>query len=116
MSNANSRTIFIGNISYEVNEDDIAGLCSGIGPTRSVKLVQDKETGKPHKGFAFVEFLDNATAVNAMRQIHGLDFKGRMLRVDLSEQNTTAMRGGGGGGYSGRGADGAPSGSALRGV
>ena len=57
-------TVFVGNIFYEVTEDMLVKLLSEVGPVKSLRLVCDRETGKP-KGFGFCEFFDVHTAESA---------------------------------------------------
>ncbi|VDN33540.1 unnamed protein product [Cylicostephanus goldi] len=60
----------IGNISYEVPEDTIRQIFSKVGHVVHIKMVHDRETGKP-KGYGFIEFLDVQTAELAIRNLNG---------------------------------------------
>ncbi|VDP34262.1 unnamed protein product [Heligmosomoides polygyrus] len=75
------RSVFVGNISYEVPEDTIRQIFSKVGHVVHIKMVHDRETGKP-KGYGFIEFLDVQTAELAIRNLNGYEVNGRQLRVD----------------------------------
>jgi len=71
--------IYVGNISYKSSEDDLGNLFAEFGDVTSVKIIQDKFTGRS-KGFGFVEMSDEAGA-NAVESLDGFDHLGRNLRV-----------------------------------
>lgn len=96
-----SKKLYVGNLPFSAYEDDIRALFATYGEVSSVKLITDRETGRP-RGFGFVE-LDDAAAEAAMQALDGKDFQGRTLRVNLAEER--APRSGGGGGYGDRGGD-----------
>lgn len=75
------RSVFVGNISYEVPEEVIRQIFSKVGHVVHIKMVHDRETGKP-KGYGFIEFLDVQTAELAIRNLNGYEVNGRQLRVD----------------------------------
>ncbi|KHJ82465.1 hypothetical protein OESDEN_17841 [Oesophagostomum dentatum] len=75
------RSVFVGNISYEVPEETIKQIFSKVGHVVHIKMVHDRETGKP-KGYGFIEFLDVQTAELAIRNLNGYEVNGRQLRVD----------------------------------
>lgn len=75
------RSVFVGNIPYDVTEEKLKDIFSEVGPVVSFKIVYDRETGKP-KGYGFCEFRDQETAHSAMRNLNGFEIAGRTLRVD----------------------------------
>lgn len=75
------RSVFIGNIPYEATEEKLKDIFSEVGPVLSLKLVFDRESGKP-KGYGFCEYKDQETALSAMRNLNGYEIGGRQLRVD----------------------------------
>uniref|UniRef100_A0A5S6Q0Y7 RRM domain-containing protein n=1 Tax=Trichuris muris TaxID=70415 RepID=A0A5S6Q0Y7_TRIMR len=77
------KSVFVGNIPYDASEESLRELFSQVGPVASVRLVFDRETGKP-KGYGFCEFLDKETAMSAQRNLNGIEFHGRQLRVDAA--------------------------------
>ncbi|KAI6173444.1 RRM domain-containing protein [Aphelenchoides besseyi] len=83
------RSVFVGNISYDVSEDQIRQVFSTVGTVVHFRLVHDRDTGRP-KGFGFCEFSDAEAAEKAIRNFNGRELNGRPLRVDSaasSERN-----------------------------
>jgi len=77
------RSVFVGNIPYEATEEELKELFSQVGPVAGFRLVFDRENGKP-KGYGFCEFLDQETALSALRNLNQFEFHGRNLRVDTA--------------------------------
>ncbi|KAL9681557.1 hypothetical protein QQ045_013342 [Rhodiola kirilowii] len=80
------RCVFVGNIPYDVSEEQLIQICEEVGPVVSFRLVTDKETGKP-KGYGFCEYKDEETALSARRNLQGYEINGRQLRVDFAEND-----------------------------
>uniref|UniRef100_A0A1I7XHY3 RRM domain-containing protein n=1 Tax=Heterorhabditis bacteriophora TaxID=37862 RepID=A0A1I7XHY3_HETBA len=78
--------VIVGNIPYQTTEDDIGHYFSQAGQVMNVRIVYDRETGRP-KGFGFCEFSDETGAQNAVNQLNGTDFNGRALRVNWANKN-----------------------------
>jgi RNA recognition motif-containing protein len=75
-----NKRIYVGNLPYTANEDEVRELFSQYGEVTSVSLVNDRETGRP-RGFGFVEMpADDADA--AIGALDGKDMGGRQLRVN----------------------------------
>jgi RNA recognition motif-containing protein len=96
-----SRKLYVGNIPYETNENDLQALFAEAGAVESVNVVRDRETGRA-RGFAFVEMATDQDAQAAVTQLHDRAFGGRRLTVNEARPQTPRAGGGGGGGY-GRG-------------
>lgn len=73
--------IFLGNLNYNVDEDDIQGIFEEYGAVKSVKIITDKETGKS-KGFGFVEMFDDEAAKKAIGELHEGELEGRNIIVN----------------------------------
>src|SRR5687768_8207639 len=99
-----SKKLYVGNIPYETNENDLEQLFAEAGPVESVNVVRDRETGRA-RGFAFVEMATDEGAQAAVSQLHDRSFGGRRLTVNEARPQTPRAGGGGGGGY-GRGGSG----------
>jgi RNA recognition motif-containing protein len=99
-----SRKLYVGNIPYETNENDLQALFAEAGPVESVNVVRDRETGRA-RGFAFVEMSTDQGAQAAVSQLHDRNFGGRRLTVNEARPQQPRSGGGGGGGY-GRGGGG----------
>ncbi|KAF0720623.1 Aste57867_180 [Aphanomyces stellatus] len=81
---AKERSVFVGNIPYDVTEEMLKDIFSEVGPVLNFRLVTDRDTGKP-KGYGFCEYGDGATALSAMRNLNGYEINGRNLRVDFAD-------------------------------
>ncbi|TMW59278.1 hypothetical protein Poli38472_004347 [Pythium oligandrum] len=81
---AKERSVFVGNIPYDVTEEQLREIFSEVGSVLNFRLVTDRETGKP-KGYGFCEYADGATALSAMRNLNGYEINGRNLRVDFAD-------------------------------
>lgn len=80
-----SRVVYVGNIPFHASEKEVRDACELIGPVLSLHLAADGDTGK-RKGYAFVEYPDDATAQSACRNMHGHFLRGRQLRVGLADR------------------------------
>jgi RNA recognition motif-containing protein len=96
--------IYIGNMSYEVTEEDLQQAFEAFGQVESVNIIKDKFSGRS-KGFGFVEMPDKANAQSAINELNGKELKGRTLNVNEARPRTESSGGGGGygGGRGGRG-------------
>jgi cleavage stimulation factor subunit 2 len=81
---AGSRVCFVGNIPYNVSEEQLISIFSEVGPVAGFRLVFDRDTGKP-KGYGFCEFFDPETAASAVRNLNDVDVGGRNLRIDWAD-------------------------------
>ena len=96
--------IFVGNLSYDVTENELHSSFSEFGAVEKVSVVRDRETGQP-RGFAFVEMSNADEAANATAAMNGRELKGRALNVNEARPREPRAGGFGGGG-GGRGAGG----------
>jgi RNA recognition motif-containing protein len=104
-----AQKLYVGNLPFNVTEDDVRQLFEQYGPVKSVSLINDRETGRP-RGFGFVE-MEDAGANAAKEALDGSDFQGRALKVNEArerERSGPPGRGGGGGGGGGGGRGGRP--------
>jgi len=75
--------IYVGNLSYNVTEDELQGLFTEHGHVTSVSLIKDKYTGQS-KGFGFVEMDKQAEAEEAIKQLNGRAVNGRAITVNIA--------------------------------
>ncbi len=75
-----AKSIYIGNLPWSATEDQVQALFAEFGDVQSVKLINDRETGRA-RGFGFVEMDDNA-ASSAIEALDNSSFGGRTLRVN----------------------------------
>ncbi len=96
--------IYVGNLSYEVTEEDLKQSFEQFGQVESVAIITDKFTGKS-KGFGFVEMASKAQGQSAIDGLNGKELKGRALNVNEARPRTESRgsRGGHGGGRGGYG-------------
>ena len=76
--------LFVGNLSYEIDTDQLRKFFEKWGPVNDCFLPQDRTTQKP-RGFGFVTFRDAADAKLAVAQADGTELDGRQLRVNVAE-------------------------------
>ena len=81
------KTLYVGNLVYAVTRDELKELFSQFGEVSSVKLINDRESGKP-KGFGFVEMEDNE-ALAAIEKFNGSEYGGRTLKVNEANPKKT---------------------------
>ena len=73
--------IYVGNLSYEVSEDDLRQAFEAHGEVSSANVITDKFTGRS-RGFGFVEMAKEDEAGAAIAALNGMDLKGRTLNVN----------------------------------
>lgn len=73
--------IYVGNLDYNVNEDDLQGIFEEYGAVSSVKLITDKFSGKS-KGFGFVEMDNKDEAMKSINDLHGAMLENREMVVN----------------------------------
>ncbi|HEY4339746.1 MAG TPA: RNA-binding protein [Steroidobacteraceae bacterium] len=87
-------TIYVGNLPFDATEPDLRALFERHGTVESVKLINDRETGKP-RGFGFVEMAP-AEAQAAIQALNGQQLGGRPLRINEAQERPQRPRQGGG--------------------
>ena len=73
--------IYVGSLSYDVTENELKDLFAEFGTVSSVKVIEDRETGRP-KGFAFVEMPNQDEAEKAISSLNEKEIKGREIKVN----------------------------------
>ena len=79
----NENRLFVGNLSFQTEENDLQEYFAQAGAVTSANLMKDKVTGKS-RGFAFVEFATPQEAQKAIEQFHNKDFQGRTITVNVA--------------------------------
>jgi cold-inducible RNA-binding protein len=95
------KNIYVGNLSYDATEDELRQAFEAHGQVSSVKVISDRETGRP-RGFAFVEMPNDAEADAAIQALNLQEIAGRAVTVNEARPRTERRGGGGGGGGGGR--------------
>jgi RNA recognition motif-containing protein len=93
-------SIYVGNLSYDVTQEDLGDVFGEYGTVKRVQLPTDRETGRP-RGFGFVEMSSEAEEEAAIKALDGAEWMGRDLKVNKAKPKED--RGGSGGGNRGGG-------------
>ncbi len=89
-------SIYVGNLSYQVTEEDLNSVFAEYGSVKRVQLPSDRETGRP-RGFGFVEMGTDAEEQAAIDALDGAEWMGRALKVNKAKPREDRGSGGGGG-------------------
>ncbi len=89
--------IYVGNLSFEVTDDDLRQLFSAYGEVESANVIKDRFSGES-RGFGFVEMPAKKDADAAIAALNGTDLKGRSITVNEAKPKAPRGEGGGGGG------------------
>ena len=76
--------IYVGNLSYKMNDKELEGIFSKFGAVKSAKVIMDRETGKS-KGFGFVEMPNPREAIKAIKGLNTLKVKSQGIRVKAAD-------------------------------
>ena len=102
--------LYVGNLAYQVTEDQLREAFESFGQVESVAIIKDKYSGQS-KGFGFVEMPSNTEGQAAIDSLNGKDFNGRAIKVNEARPRAEGSQGRGGGrGGSGGGGGGGPRG------
>jgi RNA recognition motif-containing protein len=93
-------TIYVGNLSFQAEQEDLLDLFGQYGEVRQCSLPLDRETGRK-RGFAFVELANDAEEQKAIDDLQDVEWMGRMIRVNKATPRERTGGGGGGGGNRG---------------
>ncbi len=91
-----SARLFVGNLSFNVTENDLQDAFAAHGTVIEANLMLDRATGRP-RGFAFVTMGSPEEAQKAIDALNGKDLAGRPLTVNIARPREERMPGGGGG-------------------
>ncbi len=97
--------IYVGNLPWDLSEEDLREAFAAFGEVETAKIVQDKFSGRS-RGFGFVEMPKKEEGTAAISGMNEKDLKGRAIKVNEAKprtENRSPGGGGGGGGYGGGG-------------
>jgi cold-inducible RNA-binding protein len=97
-----AKRLFVGNVAWSVTELELRELFSEAGEVAEVKVMLDRESGRP-RGFAFIEMGDEGAAAQAINVLNGRELGGRALAVKEAMERSASGGAGGGGGRGGGG-------------
>ena len=80
----NDHTVFIGNLSNEINQKRLREIFQNIGDVREIRITTDPETGLK-RGFGFCELANKTQVYAAVNSLDGQQLAGRRLKVDVAE-------------------------------
>lgn len=97
-----AKSLFVGNIPYQISEPELEEMFSQAGAVESVTVMRDRMTGRP-RGFAFVSMTNDDEAEKAIQQFDGTSIGGRTIAVNEARPRPERGPGdfGGGGGFGG---------------
>ena len=90
-------TIYVGNLSFDAEAEDVQHLFGEYGTVKKCTLPLDRETGRK-RGFAFVDMSSDAEETKAIDDLQNVEGMGRSIRVNNAEPRPSGGGGGGGGG------------------
>ena len=76
--------IYVGNLAFNVTEDDLRTLFSGFGEVSAVNIIKEKSSGQS-KGFGFVDMPNNSEADKAMKGLNGARLKDQLIKVSQAK-------------------------------
>jgi RNA recognition motif-containing protein len=79
--------IYVGNLSYNVSEENLRQAFEALGQVSSARIVKDKYSGQP-RGFGFVEMPDLAEAQAAIKNLNEKDLLGQQMNVNEARPRT----------------------------
>ncbi|MEL4894068.1 RNA recognition motif domain-containing protein [Crocosphaera sp. Alani8] len=88
-------SIYVGNLSYDVTQDDLQEVFAEYGAVKRVQLPTDRETGRP-RGFGFVEMETESEETAAIEALDGAEWMGRALKVNKARPRENRRSSGGG--------------------
>jgi len=92
-------SIYVGNLSYAVTQEDLSSIFAEYGTVKRVQLPTDRETGRP-RGFGFVEMETDVEETAAIEALDGAEWMGRDLKVNKARPREDRKPSSSGMGYS----------------
>jgi len=92
-----SAKLFVGNLSFNITENDLQDAFAAHGTVVEANLMMDRSTGRP-RGFGFVTMSTPEEAQKAIEAMNGKELAGRALTVNIARPREERPAGGGGGG------------------
>jgi RNA recognition motif-containing protein len=86
-------SLYVGNLSYDVTQDDLSSVFAEYGTVKRVQIPTDRETGRS-RGFGFVEMQSESEENAAIEALDGAEWMGRNLRVNKAKPREDKKRSG----------------------
>ena len=77
-------SIYVGNLNYEINQQDLEEVFADYGSVKRVYIPTDRQTGH-RRGFGFVELESEANEQKAIQTLDGAEWMGREIRVNKAK-------------------------------
>jgi RNA recognition motif-containing protein len=81
--------IYVGNLPYTLQSEELRSVFEAYGPVTSAEIIFDRRTQRS-RGYGFVQMSDETSALRAIAELDGAEYKGRNLRVDASNNQPDA--------------------------
>ncbi|AKG21680.1 RNA recognition motif domain-containing protein [Calothrix sp. 336/3] len=94
-------SIYVGNLSYSVTQEELSKVFAEYGTVTRVQLPTDRETGRP-RGFGFVEMDTEAAEDAAIDALDGAEWMGRAMKVNKARPKEDKGGRSGGGSWGGK--------------
>ena len=86
-----SNKLYVGNISWGMEESNLSEAFGNFGEVKSVKIIKDRDTGRS-KGFGFVEMATSDEAETVISNFDGKEMDGRPLKVNIAQDKPRTNR------------------------
>lgn len=80
-----SRTLYIGNLDYNMTDEDLVDAFVKFGEIESTRVINDRETGRS-RGFGFVNFKDDSVGARAIEEMNNIEVCGRQINVKVANE------------------------------
>eukprot|EP00903_Cladosiphon_okamuranus_P021627 g19885.t1 len=90
---SNPKRLYLGSLHYDLKENDIRAIFANFGALKLVDMSHDATTGR-HKGFCFIEYVDEKAADAALRTMNGFELAGRAIKVGRPHNTDSGVSGG----------------------
>lgn len=87
-----AKKLFVGNLSWGVNDQSLNEFFSQVGNVVSAKVIMDKATGRS-RGFGFVEYATDEEADKATTELNGKELDGRPVSINEARPQEDSPRG-----------------------
>jgi len=84
-------TVYIGNLPFQITEEDIKSIFSKFGAVKTISMPVDKETGRI-RGFSFVDLDDESQELQIISELDGAELMGRILKVSQAKPSVQKPR------------------------
>ena len=79
-----SRRLYVGNLSFDINEDKLREVFAQVGGVERAEIMKDRWSGVS-RGFGFVDMITEEDALCAIAELNGTDAMGRLMRVAVAK-------------------------------